>query len=80
MIDVKVSKDKYISRWCDWEYQIYVRWNGIKIYAQRQTWWSTEKKEAKSIKNTNKNPQKFLKISSMQKDVPPSHKMQDNEY
>ena len=30
MMDVKVPKDKYISRWIDWENLIYVRWNRIK--------------------------------------------------
>ena len=29
-MDVKVSKDKYISRWVDQENLIYVRWNSIK--------------------------------------------------
>ena len=30
---LKVSKDKHISRWVDWENLIYVRWNRIKNYA-----------------------------------------------
>ena len=30
MIDVKVAKDKHISRWVDGENLIYVRWNRIK--------------------------------------------------
>ena len=30
MMDVKVSKDKHISRWVDRENLIYVRWNRIK--------------------------------------------------
>ena len=30
MMDIKVSKDKYINRWVDWEKLIYIRWNGIK--------------------------------------------------
>ena len=30
MIDVKVSKDKPISRWVDWQNLIYVTWNRIK--------------------------------------------------
>ena len=30
MMDVKVSKEKRISRWVDWENLIYVRWNRKK--------------------------------------------------
>ena len=30
MMEVKVSKDKNISRWVDQENLIYVRWNRIK--------------------------------------------------
>ena len=29
-MDIKVSKDKYINRWVDWEKLIYIRWNSIK--------------------------------------------------
>ena len=29
MMDIKVSKDKHITRWVDWEKFIYVRWNKI---------------------------------------------------
>ena len=47
MIDVKVSKDKHISRWVDWENLIYVRWNRIKNCAQRWRKWSIEEKEVR---------------------------------
>ena len=36
MMDVKVSKDEYITRWADWENFIYVK-----------NCWSTEEKEAR---------------------------------
>ena len=36
LMDVKVSKDKNISRWVDLENFLYVRWNRIKSHAQRQ--------------------------------------------
>ena len=35
MNDVKVSKDKNISRWVDQEKLIYVRWNRIENHAQK---------------------------------------------
>ena len=42
-MNVKVSKDKSISRWVDWENLIYVRWNRIKNCAQRwRRWWIEE--------------------------------------
>ena len=47
MIDVKVSKDKYVSRWTDQENLIHVRWNRIKNCAQRQKRWSIEEKEVR---------------------------------
>ena len=47
MMDVKVSKDKNISRWVDRENLIYVRWNRIKNRAQRQRRWSIEEKEVR---------------------------------
>ena len=31
MMDVKVSKNKHISKWADPENLIYIRWNRIKI-------------------------------------------------
>ena len=47
MIDIKVSKDKNISRWVDRENLIYVRWNRIKNHAQRQRRWSIEEKQVR---------------------------------
>ena len=47
MMDVKVSKDKNISRWVDRENLIYVRWNRIKNCAQRWRRWLIEEKEVR---------------------------------
>ena len=47
MMDVKVSKDKNISRWVDRENLIYVRWNRIKNRAQRWRRWSIEEKKVR---------------------------------
>ena len=84
-MDVKVSKDKNISRWVDQENLIYVRRKGIKNRAQRQIRWSIEEKvvrqsEVKPVENISKNLQSFLKISPQQKEVLLSHKLRDHEY
>ena len=42
MMDVKISKDKNISRWIDRENLIYVRWIRIKNRAQSWRRWSRE--------------------------------------
>ena len=36
--------------------------------------------EVQAIENINKNPQSFLKINSLQKEVPPLHKLQGHAY
>ena len=36
--------------------------------------------EVKSVENISKNPQSFLEISPMQKEVLSSHKLQDHAY
>ena len=36
--------------------------------------------EVKPVDNKNKNLQQFLNISPVQKEVPPSHKLQDHAY
>ena len=74
MMDVKVSKDKSISRWVDQQNLIYVRWNKIKNCAQRQRWSIEGKKsktlsEVKPVENISKNLQSFLEISPMHKEV-----------
>ena len=47
MMDVKVSKDKHISRWFDRENIIYVGLNRIKNHAQRRRRGSIEEKEVR---------------------------------
>ena len=36
--------------------------------------------EVKPVKNIRKNPKSFLETSSMQKEILPSHKLQDHAY
>ena len=36
--------------------------------------------KVKPVENISKNPQGFLEISPMQKEVPPSHKLQDHAH
>ena len=36
--------------------------------------------EVNPVESINKNPETFLEISPVQKEVPPSHKLQDNAY
>ena len=36
--------------------------------------------EIKPVKNRSKNPQSFLEISPMQKEILPSHKLRDHGY
>ena len=44
LTNVKVSKDKYISKWVYWQNLIYVEWNSMKYCEQGQGWWSVEEK------------------------------------
>ena len=48
MMDVKVSKDKCISRWDDRENLIYVLWNEIKNCGQR---WRRSLKKEKEVRH-----------------------------
>ena len=84
-MDVKVSKDKHISRWIDWENLIYVRWNRNKNCIMTKKVISRGKRsktlsEAKLVENISKNPQSFLDISPVQKEVFLSHKLQGHAY
>ena len=84
MMDIKVSKDKSISKLLDQENLIYVRWNRIKNHAQRRR-WSIEEKEVRhwvkqSQSKTSKNLQSFLEISPMHKEVHLSHKLQEHAW
>ena len=83
-MDVKVSRDKN-ARWVDRENLIYVRWNRIKNRAQRQRRWSIKEEEVrhsevKPVENISKNLHSFLEINPEQKEVLPSHKLQDHSY
>ena len=76
MMELKVSRDKHICRWIDWENLICVRWNRIKMCAQRKIKKviirgerSKTLSEIKPVENLGKNPQGFLEISHMQKEV-----------
>ena len=51
MMEVKVSKDKNISRWVDRKNLIYVRWNRIKNCAQIWRMWLIEEKRVKKVRH-----------------------------
>ena len=52
LTNVKVSKDKYISKWVYWQNLIYVGWNNMKYCEQGQGWWSMEEKCSFMIPNS----------------------------
>ena len=84
-MDVKVFKDKNISRWVDRENLIYVRWNRIKNRAKLKKVIDRGKRsktlsEVKPVENINKNLQSFLEMSPVQKEVLLSHKLRDHAY
>ena len=62
-----VSKDKRISRLVDWQ--------NLDRGKRSKT-----PGEVKPVKNISKNLQSFLEISPVQKEVLPSHKLQDHAY
>ena len=75
MMDVKVSKDKHISRWVDQENLSYVR-PSIKTKKVIDTGKRSKTlSEVKPAINIKKNLQSFLEISHVQKEVLPSHKL-----
>ena len=85
MMDVKVSKDKNISRWVDRENLIYVRWNRIKNCAQTKKVIDRGKRsktlsEVKLVENISKNLQSFLERSPVQKEIFLSNNLQDHGY
>ena len=60
-MDVKISKDKHIKRWVEWENLFYVTWNSIKTRAKRRRRGLMEEKkkalnEVEPVENINKNP------------------------
>ena len=86
MTDFKISKDKHISRWVDWESLIYVRWNRIKNLCIKMKKMINREKtgktldEVKPVKNISKNLQSFVEVSPVQNEVLLSHKLQDHAY
>ena len=77
--DVKVSKDKNIDRWGDWENLIHVRWNRIKNRDKDEECDKTLS-ELKTVENISKNMQSFLKINPVQKEGLLSHKLREHAY
>ena len=85
MMDVKVSKDKHVSRLVDRENLIcYMKLNQKpRIKTKKVIDGGKRSKtlsEVKPVKNINKNLQSFLEISPVQKEVLLSHKLQDHAY
>ena len=76
-MDVKISKDKNISRWVDRENLNYVR--KLKKVIDRGK-RSKTLSEVKPVENINKNLQNFLEISPVEKEVLLSHKLRDHAY
>ena len=82
-MDVKVSKEKNTSRWVDqknlicWMKLIQKQCRKMKKVIDREK-RSKTLSEVKPVENISKNLQSFLDISSMQKEVLLSHKLQDH--
>ena len=81
-MDDKVSKDKYISRWV---LELCYMKRNQKLCTKNKMMidrWKRSKatKEAKPVKNIRKNPQSFLKIWTLQKEIADSHKLQGHTY
>ena len=80
-MSINVSKDKYIR--VNWENLISAGWNNIKNWTQTRGHWLIDGKEIKKLnkinpaENINKNTQNFLGMSLMQKQAPPSYKLQN---
>ena len=84
-MDIKVSKDKLIGRWGDQENLIYVTWNELKtVHKDEEGDWLRKKSKTmsgvKPVENVGKNPQSFLEISPLQKEVLLSYKLQGHAY
>ena len=78
-MDVKVSKDKHISKWVDRdEIDDKPCIKTKKVIDRRKR--STTLTEVKPAQNIIKNLQSFLEIIHLQKEVFPSHKLQDHAY
>ena len=80
MMDVKVSKDKHISRYVDQENLSYVRPSIKTKKVIDRGKRSKTMSEVKPVNNMSKNLQSFLEIISVQKEVFLSHKLRDYAY
>ena len=85
MMDVKVPKDKYISRWFD------QRTSSMLDEINQKPSIMTKKvidrgkrsktlSEVKQVENISKDLQSFLEISHIQKEALTSHKLHDHAY
>ena len=74
-----------VRRWVDRENLSYVGWNRIKPCIKKKKTIDGGKRsktlsEVKPVENISKNPQSFLEISPVQKEVVPSHKLRDHAW
>ena len=82
MMDVKVSRDKYISKWVDLSMVDEV---ASKLCTKKRNMIDRVKRsktlsEVKLVENISKNPRSFLVISPVQMEVLPSRKVQRLTY
>ena len=82
-MDIKVSTDKYISRWVDEENiidEIELKTVNNKKEGDQQRKKSKTLSEVKIVENISKNPQSSLEVSPEQKVVLLSQKRQNHAY
>ena len=82
-MDIKVSTDKYISRWADEENlidEIELKAVNNKKEGDQQRKKSKTLSEVKIVENISKNPQSSLEVSPEQKVVLLSQKRQNHAY
>ena len=82
-MDIKVSTDKYISRWVDEENlidEIELKTVNNKKEGDQQRKKSKTLSEVKIVENISKNPQSSLEVSPEQKVVLLSQKRQNHVY
>ena len=82
-MDIKVSTDKYISRWVDEENlidEIELKTVNNKKEGDQQRKKSKTLSEVKIVENISKNPQNSLEVSPEQKVVLLSQKRQNHAY
>ena len=84
-MDGKVFKDKQIRRRVDWERLIKLDKIESKTIIKMKKGINRGKRsktlsKVKPAQNISKNPQTFLEISPVQKELLPSHKVQEHSY